>query len=148
MTFPAEAHKESPLYGRYVTRTDTITFAAGTTGAIAQHTLFTVTGQVQAVIVAYCLVDLTSGAAATISVGTANVVAGMQPVTGFDALDAGMMWIGNNTPSECEAESGNRGTFVAADITYDVLAATVTGGEVRWTCFWTPMSADATVEAA
>lgn len=145
MTFPAGEFSESMLYGRYVARTAAITFDAGTTGSIAQHTLFTVTGQVQAVVVAYCSDDVTGGGGATISVGTANVVDGLQPVTGFDALDTGMIWAGNNTPSECEAETGNRGAFVAADITCDILNATFTGGVVQWFCFWTPLSADATV---
>jgi len=147
MTFPAGEFSESALYGRYVARVAPITFDAGTTGSVAQHTLFTVTGQAQAVIVAYCSDDVTGGGGATISVGTANVVDGLQAVTGFDALDTGMMWSGDNAPSECEAETGNRGAFVAADITYDILVATLTGGTVQWTCFWTPLSADATVVA-
>ncbi len=148
MAYPAGEFSESALYGRYVARTAAITFDAGTTGAVTQHTLFTVAGQVQAVVVAFCSVDLTSGAGATISTGTANVVDGLQPVTGFDALDADMMWAGNNTPSECEAETGNRSAFVAADITYDILVATLTGGTAQWFCFWTPLSAGATVVAA
>lgn len=144
MTYPAGPFTESMLYGRYVTRHATITMAAGSTGALNQHDLFTVSGPVQAIVVGYCGGDLTSGGGATISVGTTNVVAGCLAVTGFDALDAGMMWI-DNAPSECEAESGNRCALVSANITYNVLVATITGGELDFICFWTPLAAGATV---
>ena len=144
MTFPAGSFAESMLYGRYVTRADTITMVSGTTGATGQHDLFTVSGPVQAIVVGYCGGDLTSGGGATISVGTATVVDGCLAVTGFDALDAGMMWI-DNAPSDCEAESGNRCVFVAANITYDVLVAAISGGELDFSCFWTPLAAGATV---
>ena len=144
MTYPAGEFSESKLYGRYVTRAATITMAAGTTGTVAQHTIFTVSGPVQAIVVGYCSDALTSGGGATISVGTANVVDGCLAVTGFDALDAGMMWI-DAGPSECEAESGNRCVLVAVDITYDVLVAAITGGDLDFICFWTPLAADATV---
>ena len=148
MTFPAGAHKESPLYGCYVAR-KSVTFVGGGTGSVGQHTLFTVTGYAQVVIVAYCSDDLTAGDSPTISVGTATVTAvdSLQAVTAFDLLNDGLMWTDDNAPSECEAETGNRSAFVAADITYDVLVSPITGGTLEWTCFWTPMSANATVVA-
>lgn len=146
MTFPAEAHKESMLYGRYVTRTS-VTFATGTTGTIAQHDLFTVSGQVHVVILAYCS-TLLEGATATISVGTDDVVAGLQGVATAEDIDAGEIWAFDDGPSDCENQTSVGGAWVADDITYDVLVATIDAGVLNWTCWWTPVSPDATVVAA
>ncbi len=49
MTFPAGEFSEARLYGQYIARTS-VTFLAGTTGAIGQHTIFTVTGRVHVVV--------------------------------------------------------------------------------------------------
>lgn len=149
MAFPEASFVEANLYGQYLATSELFEFAAGTTGAIGQHTIFTVTGQIHVVIMAYCSEDLTEGGAtATISVGTDGVVAGLQPVTNAVDIDSGEIWTFDTAPSDCESQASVGGAWVADDITYDVLAQTITDGELTWYCFWTPVSAGATVVAA
>lgn len=145
MAFPAGAHKEAMLFGRYACRA-TVEFAAGTTGATGNHDIFTVTGCAHVVIAAYCTESLT-GAGATISVGTAANVTALQPVTTGTDIDLGEIWAFDNAPSDCEAQSSVGGAFVYDNISYDVQVAAIEDGTLTWVCWWTPMSADATVVA-
>lgn len=147
MAFPEAEFSEANLYGQYVARTQ-VTFAAGTTGAIGNHDIFTVTGQVHVVILAYCSTLLEEGGAtATISVGTDGVVAGLQPVTNAVDIDAGEIWAFDTAPSDCESQASVGGGWVADNISYDILAQTISAGVLDWYCFWTPASANATVVA-
>jgi len=149
MVFPAGEFSEARLYGQYVAR-KSVTFLAGTTGAIGQHALFTVTGRgVHVVILAYCptLLD-EGGATTTISVGTNGVVAGLQPVTNAVDIDAGEIWAFDTAPSDCENQASVGGAWVSDHITYDILVNTVTEGVLNWFCFWTPVQDGATVVAA
>lgn len=148
MTFPAGEFSEAQLYGRYVDR-KSITFTAGGGGALGQHDLFTVSGCVHVVILAYCptLLDET-GATATISVGTDDVVAGLQPVTNATDIDAGEIWAFDTAPSDCEDQASVGGAWVSDDITYNVAGNTIKEGVLNWFCFWTPVTDGATVVAA
>jgi hypothetical protein len=145
MTFPAGAHKEAMLFGRYVVR-NSVVFLTGTTGAVGNHDIFTVTGAVHVVVVGYCTASLT-GATATISVGTDDVVAGLIAVTTGTNIDADMMWF-DAGPSECEANASIGGAWVCDNISYDVLVAPVDTGTINFVCYWTPVSDGATVVAA
>lgn len=145
MAFPAGPHKEARLFGNYVART-TVAFSELTTGAIGNHDIFTVSGAIHAVVVGYCT-ELLTGASATISVGTDGVVAGLIALTNAVDIDADEMWF-DTGPSECEANSSIGGAWVCDNISYDVLTDTIDDGTVEFVCFWTPVSADATVVAA
>ena|SRR3990167_10499131 len=127
----------------------TWTFVAGTTGAIAQHTLFTVTGNVLAMAFGICDTSLTSGGAATLSIGTANNVAVLSDdsvITATD-LDDGEILTGSATPP---VEAGSLPPLKiindGADITLDILTATITGGVIDFYCLWRPLSSNGLVE--
>ena len=145
MTFPAGAHKEAQLYGRYVVRTS-VTFAALTTGTQTEHALFTVSGQVHVVILAQCSTLLTG--AGSISVGTDDVLTGLQPVTVATVIDADEIWAFDAAPSDCEAQASTGGAWVSDHIVYDITVGTIDSGVLNWVCWWTPVSSGATVVAA
>src|SRR3990167_9523337 len=66
-----------------------VTFAAGTSGAIAQHDVFVITGVVEFGFYARCTDNLTSGGAATISYGNAGVVTALAAATTATTIDTG-----------------------------------------------------------
>ncbi len=129
----------------------TWTFVAGTTGAIGQHTLFTVTGNVWVnQVFGICDTDLESGGAATISIGSANNVAQLMDATTATNVDDGDVW-DNATPTvEIGNMWGSGNKFYApindgADITFDILTATITAGVVDMYVFWRPLSSDGNI---
>ena len=137
-----EQSKEQFLRGR-------VTFVAGTTGAVAQHTVFTITGMVKFGFGAMIVTDPTSGGAATISHGNAGAVAALGAATLATTLDAGD-WLdpGSTTWREAATFGGNLTTSATSsgtDITADVLVTTITGGVVEYYIYWIPLSAGATV---
>ena len=126
-----------------------VTFAAGTTGAIAQHTVFTITGMVEFSFYARCLSDLTSGGAATISYGNAGAVTLFTGALVFSTVDVGdfiIPWISTLQDTATIAEASiTPMVSTGTDITADILAATITGGSIEYILLWTPLSAGATV---
>lgn len=139
----------SGLHGLDFLASKAVTFAAATTGSIAQHTLFTATGDLLVVVFGVCNTDLNSGGAATISVGTANNVAGLIAVTTATAIDDGEVWVDATPGTEIEAAPAT--PFIlndGADITYDVLAATITAGQIDFYAFYRPLEATASLVAA
>ena len=138
---------------RIVITRGSVTFAAGTTGAIAQHTVFTITGMVAFGFFARCPTagDLTSGGAATISFGTPTTVEYFtlaEAVTAIDAGDfitpAGSVW--GTSVNNFDTTNGLL-THVSSgtDIISNIAAFTVTGGVLEYYLFWTPISVGATV---
>lgn len=127
-----------------------VTFVAGTTGAIGQHTIFPVTGLVEFIMRWDCTSDLTSGGAATISIGSATEVVRICEVTTATTIDAGAWgnldqtaWAaaGNMVASSWGNPLGSNGV----DITSDILVAAISGGTVRYYLEWKPISPGATV---
>lgn len=130
----------------------TVTFAAGTSGAVAQHTVFTITGMVAFAFFARCTDALTSGGAATISHGNVTTVDGLGSATVATTIDAGDA-ITPSTPTWMEATAfvDNAGYINPAwastgtDITADILTTTITGGTLEYYLIWTPLSVGASV---
>ncbi|MBK9019825.1 MAG: hypothetical protein IPL72_07400 [Sulfuritalea sp.] len=127
-----------------------VTFVAGTTGAIGQHTIFTITGLVEFYIRFECTADLTSGGAATISIGNAGSVGEHCGVTTATTIDTGAF--GNMASQIWTAAtaimSSDWATSAATnglDITSDILVAAISGGTVRYYLEWKPISPGATV---
>lgn len=129
-----------------------ITYAAGTTGAIATATLFTVTGTVRVKMIARCTATLTSGGAATIEVGTTINTAGLLPqVANATTIAVDEIWhMGDGTvDSSVELESAGMLTkLVSTDIKQKIAAFTITGGSLEYYVLWQPISPDGTVVAA
>jgi hypothetical protein len=117
------------------------------TGAVGTVALFTVTGGALVTVVGVCTEDLTeAGATATISVGTAASPTGIIAQINAVNLDTGELWI-DNTPAPLEAYGTGTSFFIGdgADIILTVGAQNVTDGTVNFVCFWTPLTATATV---
>lgn len=134
--------------------TKTITFAGGTTNAIGDYdgtgnpaSVFTVTGDVMAVIWGVCSTNL-EGASATVEVGvTGNTAAIIAQSTATD-IDAGEVWR-DATPA-VGAETLNDPIFIAngLDVILTAATANVTAGVIRFYCVWYPISSDGAVAAA
>ena len=124
----------------------TWTFVAGTTGAIAAHTLFTVTGNVLVTVFGVCDTTLTSGGSNTIEVGvTGNTAALIAQSVGASLAD-GEIWVDATmtrvgvgaVPAMQVLNDGN-------DIILTIATATLTAGVVDFYCLWRPLSSDGLV---
>ena len=129
----------------------TWTFAAATTGAIGQHTLFTATDNCMAMVIAICSTDLESGGSATISVGSANNVAIFFEVTTATNIDGGEVWVAATPLADIGATLNHGGEGLTtiindgADITIDILTATITAGVIDFYCLWRPLNNNASI---
>ena len=126
----------------------TITMAAATTGSVATHALFTVTGVVAVTCFAVCGTDLTSGGAATIEVGTALSTAALLAQVAFSALDANEIWHDNAPDASVELDSVLTKKIVTQSIAYKVAGDTITGGTITFYLSWYPISSNGNVVAA
>jgi hypothetical protein len=123
----------------------TWTFAAATTGSVAAHTVFTVTGNVLVQVFGICDTDLTSGGAAKIEMGVTGNTAGLIAQTTATTVDNGDIWVDASAAVGVEALPS---TFIlndGLDILLTVSAATVTAGVIDFYCLWRPLSADANI---
>lgn len=125
-----------------------ITYAAGTTGAASAKTIFTVTGLVRVRIFAHCTADLTSGGAATIQVGTAITAAGLIASTTATTIDAGEIWHDATADASVELETVSATKLVGQNIIETIGTTTVTGGTIKYTVLWQPVSDNGLVVAA
>ncbi|MCR4329489.1 MAG: hypothetical protein NUV65_03010 [Candidatus Roizmanbacteria bacterium] len=124
----------------------TWTFAAATTGAVAAHTVFTVTGNVLVSVFGVCDTTLDSGGAPTIEMGvtgnTAALIAqsvGKSLADGEVWVDATMTRVGVGAiPSMQVLNDGN-------DIILTIASATVTAGVIDFYCLWRPLSSDGNI---
>ena len=124
--------------------TKELTFADQT----GQVNLFTVTGDVIVRLVAVVKTNCASGGC-NVSVGTADIVDAMIPVTDITLLVAQEIWHDATPDKEIEALSTLREYIISDgnDITLNSSAAD-NSGAVTFYCFWTPLSSGATVVAA
>ena len=125
----------------------TITYAAATTGATGASTLFTVTGDVIVSVFAVCSSDLTSGGAATIEVGIAGNTAAIIAQTTATGIDSGEIWK-DDAPATVETLPTEYILTGGADVIQTIATDTITGGVLKYYCFWRPLSEDANVVAA
>lgn len=141
-----------PISGPEAFKTvNTWTYVTATTGATGAHTLFTVTGDVIAVVFGLCKTNLAG--AATLAVGvsgnTAKMVSTVADTTTIDANDS----IGGATTGETLAatlDSTGVGGFLLAngiDIIMTIGATPITAGVIDWYCLWRPLSSDGLVTA-
>lgn len=132
--------------------TQTWTFAAATTGSVAAHTIFTITGRVYVeLITAFCTATLTSGGTPAITLGTTSAVTGFitAPTGGAPGIVTNDWWVSAVTPqlvaSPVEVVTG--GTTVTAvhkllaeNIVLDIPTSTVTGGTLVFDVFYRPLT--------
>ena len=137
-----------------VTLSSTWTFAAGTTGAVAAHVLFTCTGRILLdVITAFCTTTLTSGGTPAITVGTASSVATLiaAPTGGAPGIVTNDFWTGAVTPqlvsNALQVVTGGtvvsaRQQVIAENIVLDIPVSTVTGGVLDFYVAYRPLSSN------
>lgn len=128
--------------------TKTITYAAGTTGAASAKTIFTVTGLVRVRIVALCTATLTSGGAATITVGTSASASGLLASVTATTLAINEIWHDATPDSAIELETVAPTKLLSLSIVETIGTTTVTGGSLRYFVLWQPVSDDGMVVAA
>lgn len=145
------------LSGLYVPVRTTVTFVAGTTGAVGQHTLFTITGRVEVKLLsAFCTTDL-AGATATISVGTVTTVDALIGLTTGTDIDLNDWWTAAapaaGPKNVLEVVTGGGGAsqgkkLLHENITYDVLTAALSAGTLVIDVLYRPISDDGLLVAA
>lgn len=124
-----------------------VTMAAATTGSIAAHPIFTVTGVVGMTCFAICGSTLTSGGASTIEVGTTLNTAGLIALITSTNLATNEIWHDASPDASIELDSVLTKKIVVSTVNYKVTAFTVTGGTITFYCSWYPISPDGNVVA-
>jgi hypothetical protein len=114
-------------------------------GAGNPTTLFTVTGDVLAVVFAKCT-TLLAGTNATIEVGVSGDTAVIIAQTTATDIDANEIW--NGATPAAVALLTPKLVSGGADIIETVATADITSGVLVYHCLWTPISADGLVVAA
>ena len=137
-----------------VTLTQVWTFAAGTTGAVAAHTLFTITGRIFLdTIAAFCTTTLTSGGTPAITVGTASSVATLipAPTGGAPGIVTNDWWATAVSPqlvaNPLTVVTGgtvvsSRNMVIGENIVLDIPTSTVTGGVLEFYVAYRPLSSN------
>jgi hypothetical protein len=124
-------------------------FAAATTGAIAVHTLFNVTGNVLLTIFGVVDTTPTSAGAPTIEVGTAGNTAVLIAQSLALSLADGEVWVdGTLTRVGAGAVPAMQVINDGVDVDLKVATATVTAGSIDFYCLWRPLSSDGLVTVA
>jgi len=160
-TFYRDANRV-PIWTDGIITKKSVTFAGATTdawgndgGALDGGVLFTVTGLIKCKLIAVCTTDCT-GAGSTDEVGITGATAIFMPITTMTALDTGEIWLNNATPAtyyisgEQQAAADNLPEYVlnGNDIIMTTKTANTEAGVVDFYLIWTPLSADASVEAS
>jgi len=124
----------------------TWTFAVATTGAIAAHTVFTVTGNVLCTVFGICDTTLDSVGTPTIEMGVTGNTAALIAQSVAKSLADGEIWVDATmtrvgvgaVPAMQAVNDGN-------DIILTVGTATVTAGVIDFYCLWRPLSSDGNI---
>ncbi len=133
-------------FGSYK-ETQTLTFSATS----ADQTVFTVTGDIIAQVICVVGTSCFSGGGCEVSLGTAEDVDAMIPVTEVGLLAQREIWHDGSPDSEVEALDVMRSYIISDsnDIVLDVEAGQeIDSGELIFYAFWTPLSSDGNVVPA
>ncbi len=127
-----------------------VTFTAAGDGAVGAHNLFTVTGDVEARITAFCKTTLTIQVGATLEVGIAGATAAIIAQTAGDAIDVDEIWHDNAPDAKIELSSAAAWNIISGgnDIIFTVGTDTIDTGQIDFYCEWKPLSDGATVVPA
>lgn len=140
--------KDVPMYGAANYLAVPITFAAATTGAVATHEIFTVTGLVRMIIIPVCTANVAG--AGTIELGVAgDTDLFIGTTTGAD-IDAGEIWV-DTTPTELAFNYSSVLDKVVPnglDVGYEVKTDTLTGGAITFHCWWWDLDSTGNVVVA
>ena len=150
-TAQALLNKDWPQYD---TQELEVTFAGATANAIGDfagsqnpYTMFTVTGIVEASIIAICTTDVESAGAGTLEVGTATTTAGLIAQTTATDLEAIDIWHDNAPDATVELTSVVTRKLVSEDIILTVGTADIESGVIKFIVRWSPISNDGNLVA-
>ena len=117
-------------------------------GANATSALFTVTGDIMAMVIGVCKKTLVG--AATIEVGVAGATAAILPqIANATTLAVNEGWLPDATPSLAEAATPQVHVIGGGlDINKKIASADISYGEIDFYCFFRPLSDDGDVVAA
>jgi len=121
-----------------------ITFVAGTTGAVGATTLFTVTGTIAVNIIGLCTTDLAG--AGTIEIGTATSTACLCDQQSATAIDNHEVWHDNILA--IGGAAANHWHVINESVIQTIATNTVSGGILTYYCNWAPLSSDGNVVVA
>jgi len=127
-----------PITTYGIVGTKSITYVAGTTGAVGATTLFTVTGTIAANIFGLCTTDLTGSG--TLEIGTASSTAALCNQQSATAIDNHEVWYGSIITTGGPVT--NQYFPLNQDIIQTIATNTVTAGVLTFYCSWTPLSSD------
>lgn len=111
------------------------------------ETLFTVTGEVEVIVVGYVDVQPTAVGALTLEVGVAGDTAGIIAQTGKAALLIDLLWM-DATPAVLVAKPAAFLIANGLDIIHTIAGDDATAGKITYYCWWRPVSPDGLVVPA
>jgi len=111
------------------------------------ETLFTVTGEVEVIVMGYIDTAVTSGGALTLEVGVAGATAGLIAQTAVAALAIDLLWV-DATPAVLVVKPATQVIANGADIIHTIAAVACTAGVITYYCWWRPLSTDGEVVPA
>lgn len=132
-------------------------FAGGTTNARGDDggtgdpfTLFNVTGEVVARIIAVCTVNLASAGGGTLQVGTVVDPDAFIAATTATDIDAGELWHDATPDNNVEALTVAPEKIIVggADIVESTGTADITAGNIKYICLWRPLTPGSAVKSA
>lgn len=133
-----------PITNLGLNASKTITFAAGTTGAVGATTLFTVTGTVAVNVFGFCTADLAGSG--TIEVGVAGSTACLCNQQSATAIDNHEVW--HDAVLAIGGQVTGHEHIINQDVIQTIATNTVSGGTITYYCLWSPISEDGNVEVA
>lgn len=119
-------------------KTITFTGASGLGLVNVAVPVATITGRVLLREMTFFCSTLLAGVSGTVSLGTANNVGGIIPVTTATAIDTNEFWRDDSPESQISSAIKNR--VISANLIIDVLTATITGGVLQVAIKWSPLS--------
>jgi len=140
--------------GQLIQRTSSWTFAAGSTGSVAAHIVFTITGRVFVdLVTAHCTTTLTSAGTPAITLGTTNDVDAFMaaPTGGGPGLATGDWWtvaassagaVGPLSVVTGDRVTSNRFKLLSENVVLDIPVSTLTGGVLVFDVWYYPITSD------
>ena len=110
------------------------------------ETLFTVTGEVEVIVIGYIDVAVT-GVNLTLEVGVATATAGLIALTAVGALLIDLLWV-DAAPAVLVAKPATNVIANGADIIHTIRTGAATAGAITYYCWWRALSTDGNVVAA
>lgn len=121
--------------------TKSITFVAGTTGAVGATTLFTVSGTVALNVWGFCTENLAG--TGTLELGVASSTACLANQQSATAIGNHEVW--NDAVLAVGGQIAGHWHVVNEDVIQTIATNTVTGGVITYYCGWIPLTQGATV---